>query len=128
MTRELGRASDEIDGYSAEQPVADVDWFDEVGWALNYRERERKNHDLDGWFAHEAGSPQCLALGHVEPADGWEDDPDDHPHGWEGEPLCPATQYDVCCTQCEGECSGIEDDVTRDEFWRLPGVRGRVEC
>jgi hypothetical protein len=113
-----------IDGYSAEEPIPDEDWEDEVRWALNYRERERKYHDRDGYFAEEAGSPQCEALGHTpDPENGWEGDAE-HPYGWGGgDPICPDTRFGVACSQCEGDCSGIEDDVTQDAFWGLPGVR-----
>ena len=73
----------------------------------------RHMHDQDGFLAYEAGSARCLALGHVEPDGGWLDDTD-HPNSWEGEPLCEATKYDTCCTQCEGEC---DYEIQADLFW-----------
>lgn len=120
-----------LEGYSAEHPIADDDWEDEVRWALNDREAGRRemrgHHNQEGYLAHEAGSPQCLALGHVEPEGGWDEDPDDgHLRGFDGDSLCRETKYDTCCTECEGECqASVEDDITRDDFWALPGVRAK---
>lgn len=100
-----------IDGWlTAAEPLETLDdWIDEVRWQVNLYWSDRRHHDRDGWLAHEAGSAECLALGHKPDAEGsWQSDPDHHPWGWDCEPLCPATKYDDACTVCEGPVDECE--------------------
>ncbi len=89
--------------------------FDELGG----EQAESRLHDRDGFYAHEAGSEECLALGHVPPEDpaDWEVIPG-HETGWNDSILCVATKYDTACTVCEGECSY---EVPKS-IWSMPGV------
>lgn len=83
--------------------------------------RERRFHDRDAFLAHGAGEAECLALGHIEPQNGWEDD-EAHPPGWGWEPICLATRHGVACSACESEdCEGHDYLAmsTRAEFWAL---------
>lgn len=65
---------------------------------------DRRYHDRDGYFCELAGSEECEALGHKPDKEyGWDDD-QEHPYGWDGEVICPATRFGAACTQCEGEC------------------------
>lgn len=100
---------------SAWESIPDADEFDDAAELEEYMQDvyrdlrlywyDRKCHDRDGWFAEEAGSDKCLALGHKpDPEDGWRADPDDHPMSWDGDPLCIGTRCGEACTQCEGEC------------------------
>lgn len=83
---------------------------------------EARFHDTDGYFAHEAGSPECLALGHKPSEFGEWDEDDQHESGWDGDLLCLGTRYGVACTNCEGECS----HEIPPSVWTLPGVAAPV--
>lgn len=76
-------------------------------------------HDTDGYLAYPAGSSECVALGHREPAEGWDEDDDLHPVGWDGGPLCIETRHGLACSWCEGECH----EITLPDLWSLPWVR-----
>lgn len=91
------------------------EYLDDVFAGLLEHANDWRFHDQAGYFAHEAGSDQCRSLGHVE-----EDfeNPDTHPMGWGDEPLCEATRYGSCCSECEGECSR---EVVLS-VWSKPGV------
>lgn len=78
----------------------------------------RKDHDQDGWWADDAGSDKCRALGHEE-AD-WDND-ETHPSSFDGEPLCYATRHGSLCTVCEGECYYDYDEARL--LWSSPGVQ-----
>jgi hypothetical protein len=97
----------DVEGYTAEEPVSDEDWWDEVRWQVSYHHSVRHDgHNRDGYFAEIAGSEKCLALGHrPDPELGWETDDlyDSHPYGWHGDQLCTATKYGTACTECESD-------------------------
>lgn len=94
-----------------------VDAFDELAGYF----AESKRHDQNGYMAREAGSKWCLELGHKPNEYGdWPEDDGIHESGWEGTLLCKATQYDTCCTECEGEC----DYEWPPPIWAMSGVRG----
>jgi hypothetical protein len=79
---------------------------------------DAKFHDRNGWFADEAGSDRCRELGHDE--DAFEDE-ETHPPSFDGDALCGATRYGVCCTECEsGDCPYL---FVRS-VWDWPIVRG----
>ena len=107
----------DVDGYTSADPVADEDWLDEVRWQVNRNWQEKPFHNRDGYMCEEAGSPECLALGHQPDTDGdWNDD--EHPSGWGYEPVCPATQYGSACSECESDdCSWTPTDSAA--FWEL---------
>lgn len=109
----------EVEGYSTAEPIDDEDLRD-VFHQIRGKIVDRKFHDRNGYLAHEAGGPECLALGHAPEDDEW--DWDTHPMGWNGDQLCEATKYDVACSNCEGEvddCEGFEDLVSPADFWKL---------
>lgn len=91
----------DVEGFSAADPVENEDdWLDCVRWEVNNYWRGRSEHDRDGFLCDMAGDPSCLALGHTPDADGsWNEDT--HPYGWDGERICPATEYARGCTVCE---------------------------
>lgn len=111
----------DVDGYTAADPILDEDWNDEVRWQVNTNLSERRYHNRDGFFCELAGSPECLALGHEpDPEDGWDDDPDGHPNGWNSDTLCVATRFGVACSECENdvnECEYQRPDTRA--FWNL---------
>lgn len=78
----------------------------------------RRYHDQSGFFAHEVGSPACLALGHPIVAE-LGDDPlhedDVHVMGWDTQ-VCKATEYGSACTYCEGECDHTD---TTPSLWSM---------
>lgn len=75
-------------------------------------------HDRDGYYAKEAGSAECVTLGHTE--DDY-DDGETHPSSFDGELLCLATRFGECCTVCEGECQ-YNGGAPLLSLWTLPGV------
>lgn len=97
-------------------------YMEDVYNDLRTAHRERRFHDRNGYLCDFAGDRSCLALGHKpDPECGWEED-DEHPEGWGGNPICPATKYDVACSQCESDdCEGAEllAMSTRNELWAL---------
>lgn len=107
--------ADAWDGWTtAEQEEWLVDVFEELAQHFE----ESKLHDTSGYLCFDAGSKPCADLGHEpDPVSGWDDD-EEHPLGFDGEPVCPATSYAPACTYCEGDCS---DDRLR-LIWTLPGV------
>jgi hypothetical protein len=99
---------------SADESIPSPDEFDSEAELDEYMEdvyrglrnywSDRRFHDRDGFFCEEAGGRECEALGHQpDPEVGWDDD-DEHPRGWGGEIICPATRYGTACTSCEGDC------------------------
>lgn len=92
------------------------EYLDDVfGGLLEYERLRQAGHNQDGYFAKYAGSDECIALGHTE--DDYEND-ETHPPSWDGDPLCLATRYGTCCTECEGECSYEPVPL----IWSKPGV------
>jgi len=90
---------------------------------LDAEHRRRTFHDQAGFYADEAGSAQCVALGHTDPevsGDATDDEIDawreSHPLGWHGS-ICLATRHGVACTTCEGECDNPDPADTADP-WR----------
>lgn len=103
--------------------------FEEL--AAYERGRRKTSHDQTGYFAKDAGSPECLALGHAEPERYDENDQEResydaefrayesaHPYREGNIRLCAATAYGAACTTCEGEC----EQPTPTTIWALPGV------
>lgn len=88
-----------------------------------YESERRMYHDTAAYFAHEVGSPECVALGHSPIAE-FEDDPlyesGVHVMGWDS-PVCNATAYGSACSYCEGECD--HPDVTPN-LWELVAIGG----
>jgi len=105
----------QCEGWSAEDPIHEDD-LRYVFKDLNHGSRERSMHDRDGWFAEEAGSAECIALGHT--ASDYDDE--FHPYGWGGYAMCIATKYGEACSECEAEgCSALVESVSSDRFWAL---------
>lgn len=82
-------------------------------------------HNRDGFFAEEAGSDACLALGHQPNPDmplreQWVD-VEGHEYGYT-DWLCSATKYGQSCTYCEGECIW----PVPPRLWALPNVTGEA--
>lgn len=110
----------DVEGFSAAEPIENEDdWEDCIGWQIRVWWMDRRDHDRDGYLCEMAGSPECLALGHKpDPVNGWDDDPDLHPLGWDGiEPICPATRYGTACTQCESDDCGGWEAFDPDALW-----------
>jgi hypothetical protein len=111
----------DVEGYTAEDPIGEEDWRDEVQWVVETHWSDRRTHDADGYICEMAGSDRCLDLGHIpDPVDGWWSDDEAHPVGWSGDPICPATRLEDACTVCEGpvsECESAPTDTAA--FWRL---------
>lgn len=109
-----------LDGFAPDEVA---EYLDEIYADLRLGSRIRAVHDRDGYLAEDAGSYRCLKLGHYpDPALGWDDDGENHPTGWNGDPLCFETRYGQACTECESEdCEGASYLAmsTRDEFWAL---------
>jgi hypothetical protein len=105
----------DVEGYSAADPVEDEYWVETVRRELNGRWYEnRLGHDRNAYFCEPANSDACKALGHVVPKEG----DDEHPFGWDGDVICPATRYGSACSECESEnCPWSPTD--RDAFWAL---------
>lgn len=100
-----------------EEPMEN-DEASDLARELRMSARERSFHDRDGYLCEIAGSTECLALGHeFDPDEGWDFD-GEHPVGWGGDNLCPATRYATACSYCESEgCDNPPLDP--DEFWAL---------
>lgn len=118
----------EVEGYSPDEPMGDDDWEDEVVWRMRNYWAEKGEHDQNGYLCHEAGSPECLALGHAPnpdpewPDEEWED-VGEHQRGFSGDYICPDTKYATACTECEGECLW-GDEVDPSALWRAIEKRG----
>lgn len=111
---------------AADEPDLFEDWLVETFDELADEEHARRigHHDRDGYFAHEAGSAKCVALGHASRVDeghplfdAWDAE---HPYGWSGERLCLQTRYGEACSGCEGDC----EFTIPPSLWQLPGVTG----
>jgi hypothetical protein len=109
----------ECEGYSAAEPM-DEGELDVLYGALLRQASEHRYHNQDGFVCGFAGGPECTALGHTtDPDDPWVDD-DDHPAGWDGDAVCPATKSGSACTECEtDDCDAFWDKVTPVQFWAL---------
>jgi hypothetical protein len=111
----------DVEGYTTAEPVHDEDWLDVVRWDVNRYWAERGFHNRDGFLCDFAGDPSCLALGHTpDPETEWDDD-DDHPYGWGGNPICPATKYATACTECESDDCEWDGPTDARSFWALFG-------
>jgi hypothetical protein len=115
----------DVEGFTPESPIAEEDWDDMVAWEMRVYWSDRWRHNDDGYLCEIAGSPACLALGHVVfDEDGMLDEAlEDHPTGWDGDSLCPATKYDTACTTCEGPCQA-PPTATPAAFWKLFAAQG----
>lgn len=113
----------EVEGYTPAEPMDDDDWEDDLRWRMRNYWLEKQGHDQNGYLCHLAGSPECLALGHVAPepdpeypGEEWDAVPG-HESGWDGDWLCRGTQYATACTECEGECM-VYDEFDPGALWR----------
>ncbi len=103
------------------------EYMDEVFRTLTSYHWERRHfHDRNAFYAEEAWSEKCLALGHVE-TDEAEDENEhyvngDHQYGWDYTMICLDTRYGEACSECEGECDYWD---TGGDLWALPGVLAR---
>lgn len=89
-------------------------YFDNMADSLLIWHSEKVGHNRDGYYAHEAYSPQCLALGHTPELDEFGDtvpeyedslaEADIHAPSWDGGYLCAETKYSPACSECEGGC------------------------
>lgn len=99
------------------------EWLEETFKSITRFDFDRRHfHNRDGWFADEAFSEKCLALGHREEEG---DDPHyadgDHSYGWDGSMLCEGTKWGVACSECESEdCPYLE---TVSSVWDMKRVR-----
>lgn len=112
-------AFDEAAEYHYTSDEEREDYLDDVFSEIRYLNwgLRHGDHDRNGFFADEAGSDQCVALGHTE--SDWEND-ETHPMGWDGDPICEATKFGQACSACEGECDFSTPSVVK--IWELPGV------
>lgn len=99
------------------------DFMEDVFKSITQFDFERRHfHNGDGWFAEEAFSEKCLALGHAEDADG--DDPHyadgDHTYGWNDSMICTDTKWGVACTECESDDCPYLESMT--SIWSMKGV------
>lgn len=108
-------------GYDPEG-IDEQEWLQETFTSIIRFDFDRRHfHNRDGWFADEAFSEKCLALGHSEEGG---DDPHyadgQHSRGWDGSMLCEGTKWGVACTECESEaCPYLEEALS---IWDAPGV------
>lgn len=115
-----------VEETASDTPEELEEWLTDTFAEFADAHRERRYHDADGFYAELAGSPSCLALGHIARVDEghplfdeWEAA---HPMSWDGdERLCEATQYGTACTACETDCGMFWEPPT---LWALPAVCG----
>lgn len=109
-----------VEGYATEDPVADEDWSDVVRWDVNRNWFDHQDHNQDGFMCSLAGSPECLALGHVVTDEERGEQGDLHEWGWGGDLICPATRTSAACTECESsDCNSDWTPTDTTAFWSL---------
>lgn len=114
----------DVEGYTADEPVEDDYWDDEIGWEVNRYWQATRDHNRDGFLCYEAGSEPCLALGHApNPAPAYESDEwgGEHCYGWDGMWICPETKYATACSECESEDCDRPTTIEPAEFWATIG-------
>ena len=106
----------------------EADWVYQLSGVEPWH-RERKMHDSDGFIAHEAWSPRCLAAGHVQETEDSDGDGEVliadgvHVHGWDGDVLCKETkEADACCV-CESDDCEFNLGALPD-LWSMVGAKG----
>lgn len=111
-------------------------WCEGLSTSIARYHHDRAMHDRDGFLAHLAYDPECLALGHTRSVDeetGELEDPDDdelsrdgtHVPSWDGEYLCADTRYADACTECESEhCEYLQP---LPDLWALVAATALAE-
>lgn len=124
---------------AARAEASDPDaWAEDIAGLFTGRDNtayDARGCNTEGFYAHSAGGPECLALGHfpnpetraqeiedIYDAGGFDGD-GDHPPSWDGDPLCAATKYAVACGEHEGECDNLsyllaKEALADDQLWR----------
>ncbi|MEZ3156872.1 hypothetical protein AB1K56_08055 [Microbacterium sp. BWR-S6Y] len=116
-----------VEETAGDTPEELEEWLTETFAEFAELNVQRGYHDADGFYAELAGSPACLARGHVARVDEghplFDEWADAHPMSWDGDArLCEATQYGTACSACETDCGLFWEPPS---LWTLPGVRGQ---